>query len=1063
MTSTSPSSRSRALPLAAALTLALVAAPGVSHAAPIAPDQAGHPVAESDPTTANTDADPVLAESFLQGDAVAESSPLANIDAVMGAPSALLDPAPAACGMSQAMLDSASATYQSLTSRIDGHGLAPTSLTGTYPAGIMYMRDASAQVIAMLDAGDIAEAAPLMRALVTYPRASGFTRDGASTLPHRLPLISDRLSRREEVGSRVHASSDHQGILMALIPTSDLGPTRQVTRLSLPLRGDYAGPLEVQVIPVGGVADVPSQTGSAAVVLSRTSISAVDVLLSPPGYAPAEAPTSLLVALAPAGTPPEAVDESVAHFLTPEGGSVSAGSAKTSVADDAVESSAEASEVESPQSGGEDSAGLDHPQSGSAETSGDSSKQYATGSTTDAEDPLPSAPDPAHQSLEWMGAKAGRGPAFTSYDFDFTIRDGANGNDNAAQYGHTWEEVDEHYHVIYAWAKYVLAAGSEVGGAGARFASETWPLVSEYVAFHLQRDQYWLNGSPASGATLIKNPRLDASGYHDNVYDLMSNVFLAETYRALGRVSAAIPAVPAVAPLPGEVSWETLASSIDQGIEENLVISSEGKDVYTSWITSDGRPEQVSIWSVLSPLSIDWAGTNPATMRNTLDRYHRDNGFYFGGVEMLNARNGKGQDLNAGNRGYTGQWVLLKSLLWEYKFERQSGNKPRVADLERWAAAYFPPGQTPAPESWIVNNPSQPPVRDGGNQEHSAWFVKSLIDSYPECSEVISAGAHSFNPPLPSGKYVPVDAQRHYGADRIATAADAAQNVYRGTTLQAAYLARSDVFADALSAGTLNDGPILLINANGTLPPATAAALSYLRPQKVVALGGDAVVPANTLDSAAAAARGAQVGRLFGESRFSTSAQIALAAKSPAKDTVYLADGIGADGNGSPDAVSAGGLTDGYLLLVQPGSDRLPKAVRDAIVELGPKKVVALGGPTLVTERALDEARHAAKGASKGRLWGTNRYATSLAIARHGNPYHARNVVVTRGDVLADAITAGGLNLGPILLTPPSGATAPMVYEIKRVRPWSINVLGGPAVVSDRTKNTLALAAVQPG
>lgn len=64
------------------------------------------------------------------------------------------------------------------------------------------------------------------------------------------------------------------------------------------------------------------------------------------------------------------------------------------------------------------------------------------------------------------------------------------------------------------------------------------------------------------------------------------------------------------------------------------------------------------------------------------------------------------------------------------------------------------------------------------------------------------------------------------------------------------YLSRADVNPDALVAGALTRGPILLVPACGELPAAVKAEIDRLDPVKVVALGGEATVCEDILDQA---------------------------------------------------------------------------------------------------------------------------------------------------------------------------------------------------------------------
>jgi zinc D-Ala-D-Ala carboxypeptidase len=172
------------------------------------------------------------------------------------------------------------------------------------------------------------------------------------------------------------------------------------------------------------------------------------------------------------------------------------------------------------------------------------------------------------------------------------------------------------------------------------------------------------------------------------------------------------------------------------------------------------------------------------------------------------------------------------------------------------------------------------------------------------------------------------------GADRIETAVRISQRAFPSGA-EVAYLARSDVFADALAAGTLSDGPVLLVPRCGAVPDAVGTELARLSPAAVLALGGPSAVCDELLATAGA---GRETGRVAGLSRFETAVRIAQRAFPDGAGEVYLASA--AD---SPDAVAGGSLTGGPILLV-PREGSPPDEVRAEIARLAPSRVVALGG-----------------------------------------------------------------------------------------------------------------------
>lgn len=98
-------------------------------------------------------------------------------------------------------------------------------------------------------------------------------------------------------------------------------------------------------------------------------------------------------------------------------------------------------------------------------------------------------------------------------------------------------------------------------------------------------------------------------------------------------------------------------------------------------------------------------------------------------------------------------------------------------------------------------------------------------------------------------------AKRIAGVNRYDTAAAIARHAFP-TGARTAYLARGDVFADAVAGGALTDGPIVLVPPASLQAPASASlldpatrALSALRVNSVASLGGEGAVSTRTATS----------------------------------------------------------------------------------------------------------------------------------------------------------------------------------------------------------------------
>lgn len=266
------------------------------------------------------------------------------------------------------------------------------------------------------------------------------------------------------------------------------------------------------------------------------------------------------------------------------------------------------------------------------------------------------------------------------------------------------------------------------------------------------------------------------------------------------------------------------------------------------------------------------------------------------------------------------------------------------------------------------------------------------------------------------------------GTNRYGTSVSVSESAWTSANTDVIYLARGDVLADALSAGTLRGGPILLTRTD-TLPPDVDAEISRLGNKPVIVLGGPTAV-SDTV--ARLASRGRQYERLSGRNREATSAAISEYAF-PTSNTVYVTESKGTDGQGSPDAVAGGALTDGPILLVNGGVGPTQE-VQDEIERLGASNVVQLGGNPLRTPVTSSVS-------------GTNRYETATLIASRafGNPSTA---YLARGDVFADAVSAGSLTDGPVVLTRTSTLPGVTCDWLTATRPSRIVAVGSGNAVS---------------
>jgi putative cell wall-binding protein/DNA-binding beta-propeller fold protein YncE len=291
--------------------------------------------------------------------------------------------------------------------------------------------------------------------------------------------------------------------------------------------------------------------------------------------------------------------------------------------------------------------------------------------------------------------------------------------------------------------------------------------------------------------------------------------------------------------------------------------------------------------------------------------------------------------------------------------------------------------------------------------------------------------------PLPS-----VD--RLGGADRFAVSAAVSADAF-SSGIPVAYVASGAVFPDALSgsaAAGAEGGPVLLVTKD-SIPPATAAELARLRPQRIVVLGGTATISAAVETQLGPYSR--SVTRLAGADRFEVSAAVSAAAFPGGAKVVYLASGAV-----FPDALSGSavaGHDDGPVLLVQ--KDGVPASVATELDRLKPQYVIVLGGAKTVGESVVTTLQ------SKYpviRVDGSDRFAVSAAVSARTFPVGTYTVYVASGAVFPDALSGSAAaiaNDGPVLLVTGDSIPVPVAAELDRLNPYRIVVLGGTNTVSD--------------
>ena len=194
--------------------------------------------------------------------------------------------------------------------------------------------------------------------------------------------------------------------------------------------------------------------------------------------------------------------------------------------------------------------------------------------------------------------------------------------------------------------------------------------------------------------------------------------------------------------------------------------------------------------------------------------------------------------------------------------------------------------------------------------------------------------------------------------------------------------------------------------------------------------------------------------RVFGDSRFDTALAVAEQLYKDSNKSLKVAYLVSSDNAAMVDAATSGMLKDGVVLLVSKDKAQqllLGATIKDKFPTV--RKLVAVGGTATVSDEAVANVKKMNdKVTSTDRLGGKNRYETNVAVAKaaYKNNVGISEVHLTRGDMMVDALTAGAVADGPVLLVNRQGDVDPATVKyFQSISNHSTVILGGEASLSD--------------
>ncbi|MFY9283087.1 MAG: cell wall-binding repeat-containing protein [Miniphocaeibacter sp.] len=197
-----------------------------------------------------------------------------------------------------------------------------------------------------------------------------------------------------------------------------------------------------------------------------------------------------------------------------------------------------------------------------------------------------------------------------------------------------------------------------------------------------------------------------------------------------------------------------------------------------------------------------------------------------------------------------------------------------------------------------------------------------------------------------------------------------------------------------------------------------------------------------------------KIKRLAGDDRYETAVEIAQKAYPTSENLIV------ANGQVSADALAAGPLANALeapILLVRDNS--AIQGVRDYIRDNGVNKIYVVGGVNSVSENLVTELKAVKEGVTTGRIYGKDRYETSIEVALNlKDRGYTNGVIIANGtnekdvDALA-ASTYATENKMPIVLTNGNVLTSEVKAGLKAIGITKATIIGGPQTVAEKVIN----------
>ena len=345
-----------------------------------------------------------------------------------------------------------------------------------------------------------------------------------------------------------------------------------------------------------------------------------------------------------------------------------------------------------------------------------------------------------------------------------------------------------------------------------------------------------------------------------------------------------------------------------------------------------------------------------------------------------------------------------------------------------------------SPSSLTVSVPALLPAETAGARD-----VQVVVNSSAGLTATLAAAYTYLAPQNDSVGIVPPlplpSPSRISGSTRFDTSAQLSAQ-YFSPGVDVAFVATGRAFADALAAGPVasGQGPVLIVEPTA-IPAAVATELTRLRPQRIVILGGNQAV-SSSLELALSRFTSGSVSRIGGANRYETAVQASATRFGSNVPIVFVATG-----SNFADALGAGAAAQGRGPVLLTTRDSLPAVTRDEISRLQPRRIVVLGGTSVISESVRQELA-GLTGLAVERLGGSDRYETMALLAADSYRLTGGTVMLATGAQYADALSAAPTGV-PVLLVRPTCIPSAVANQLTRLNPSRVIALGGSAALSE--------------